>query len=395
MSSLADRNPASAPLEQRQPTAAPQPFLGLIEAVTVEDPVLFPFDGSILRKHAQTAWIWAARDLCPDLLADVETMSSANLEALMPQVVTRMRDGLKQAEDYETGRRLRAQLGGPEALERLPFVINALHSRALLVKAEAFGKAANTVDNDHTLGAALQAMPLQDASATALLMHVAIGQINNPTKLVTTAVRIAGGGSEAAIQRSGFGPMVDAILAHAQNQLHALQQNGPFADVDMTCRALDRLHKLIRSLTGYVEFARNSRWTMVLAALTKHTSDRIEQRLKDVVPDLNQALRKMPGTDRLDHDRLLSALNGMYVLAAVRDSRDSLAVNALFDQAWSQSGEALELHLVRNLELYKLNPDDALIGTRLDTAIKMAEIRFTPEYAETLRRARHTAERRA
>jgi hypothetical protein len=395
MSSLADRNPASAPLEQRQPTAAPQPFLGLIEAVTVEDPVLFPFDGSILRKHAQTAWIWAARDLCPDLLADVEAMSSANLEALMPQVVTRMRDGLKQAEDYETGRRLRAQLGGPEALERLPFVINALHSRALLVKAEAFGKAANTVDNDHTLGAALQAMPLQDASATALLMHVAIGQINNPTKLVTTAVRIAGGGSEAAIQRSGFGPMVDAILAHAQNQLHALQQNGPFADVDMTCRALDRLHKLIRSLTGYVEFARNSRWTMVLAALTKHTSDRIEQRLKDVVPDLNQALRKMPGTDRLDHDRLLSALNGMYVLAAVRDSRDSLAVNALFDQAWSQSGEALELHLVRNLELYKLNPDDALIGTRLDTAIKMAEIRFTPEYAETLRRARHTAERRA
>ena len=85
----------------------------------------------------------------------------------------------------------------------------------------------------------------------------------------------------------------------------------------------------------------------------------------------------------------------MYVLAAVRDSRDSLAVNALFDQAWSQSGEALELHLVRNLELYKLNPDDVLIGTRLDAAIKMAEIRFTPEYAETLRRARHTAERRA
>jgi hypothetical protein len=395
MSSLADRHPASAPLEQRQPTAAPQPFLGLVEAVTVEDPVLYPFDGSILRKHAQTAWIWASRDLCPDLLANVETMSSADLDALMPQVVIRMRDGLKQAEDHETGRRLRAQLGGPEALERLPFVINALHSRALLVKAEAFGKAANTIDNDHTLGAALQAMPLQDASATALLMHVAIGQISNPTRLVTTALRIAGGGSEAAIQRSGFAPMVDAILAHAQNQLHALQQNGPFADVDMTCRALDRLHKLIRSLTGYVEFARNSRWTMVLAALTKHTSDRIEQRLKDVVPDLNQALRKMPGTDRLDHDRLLSALNGMYVLAAVRDSRDSLAVNALFDQAWSQSGEALELHLVRNLELYKLNPDDALIGTRLDTAIKMAEIRFTPEYAETLRRARHTAERRA
>jgi hypothetical protein len=391
MSSVADRSSVAAPLGQRQPL----PFLGLIEAVTVEDPVLYPFDGSILRKHAQTAWTWAARDLCPDLVGDVETLSSAKLEMRLPQVAARMRDALKRAEDYETGRRLRAQLGGPEALERLPFVINALHNHALLVKAEHFGKAANSADNDHTLGAALHAMPLHDAMAFASLMHVAIGQIANPARLVTAAIHLSGAGNEQAIQRSGFGPLIDAILAHAQNQLHALQQTGPFADGDMTCVALDRVHRLIRSLTGYIEFARNSRWTMVLAALTKQVSDRVEPRLREVVPDLNQALRKQPGTDRLDHDRLLAALNGMYLLVAVRDVRDSLAVNALFDLAWHQSGEALEQHLTRNLELLKLNPNDNIIATRLETAIKMAEIRFNPEYAETLRRARHTAERRA
>jgi len=393
MSPVSDRIPASA-VPERQPSKAALPFLGLIEAVTVEDPVLFPFDGSVLRKHVQSAWTWAVRDLNPDLLANAETMSAAALDRVLPQVVASMQDGLKRADDYESGRRLRAQLGGPEAMARLPFVINALHSRALLVKAAAFGKAANHVENDHTLDTALHAMPLHDPMAMALLMHVAIGQISNPMRLVTTALRISGGGNEAAIERAGFGPLVDAILAHAQNQLHALQQTGAFADADLTCRAIDRVHKLIRSVTGYVEFARNSRWSMVLASLTKQVSDRIEPRLREVVPDLNQALRKAPGTDRLDPDRLLSAISGMYLLAAVRDSRDSLAVNALFDQTWSQSGEALELHIARNLELLKLNPDDKLTGARLDIAIKMAEIRFNPEYAETLRRARHAAERR-
>src|SRR4051812_19450467 len=115
MTSAADRSPASAASELRQPARAAQPFLGLIEVVTVDEPVLFPFDGSVLRKHAQTAWTWVVRDLCLDLLADGETMPAARLEALLPQVVARMRDGLKQASDYETGRRLRAQLGGPEA----------------------------------------------------------------------------------------------------------------------------------------------------------------------------------------------------------------------------------------------------------------------------------------
>ncbi|UXN73441.1 hypothetical protein N8D56_21630 [Devosia sp. A8/3-2] len=134
---------------------------------------------------------------------------------------------------------------------------------------------------------------------------------------------------------------------------------------------------------------------MVLSSLTKQISDRIEPRLKDVVPDINRALRKpREGTDRLDNDRLLAALNGVYLLSAVHDCRDSSALNALFDQARSQSGQTLEMHLQRNLELLRQNPADAPVGTRMEAGIKMAEIRFNPEYAETLRRARAAAERR-
>ena len=48
----------------------------------------------------------------------------------------------------------------------------------------------------------------------------------------------------------------------------------------------------------------------------------------------------------------------------------------------------------RNLELFRQNPSDRVIGARLDAAIKMAGLRFNPDYADVLRRARDGAERR-
>ncbi|WP_332693572.1 hypothetical protein [Devosia sp.] len=369
--------------------------------VVVQDPVQFPFAGSISRGHADAAWTWVHRDLCADLIAADRiadgTFSAADVEAVMPQILLRMKDGIAAAAaDPDKDRRLRATLGSTDARDALPAIMMALRSRALLVKATAFGKALNAITEDAALGTALQSMPLKDQALAALLFHVAMGQVANPSRLVTTIIRISGNATEAAVIRMGFSPVIDAILAHAQNQLFVLQPSGPFADIDLICRSLDRFHRLVRSLTGYIEFARGSRWAMVLAAVTKQVSDRIEPRLRDVVSDLNQAMRRgREGSDRIDEDRMLAAINGVYLLATVRECRDSLALNALFDQAWSQSGQALEVHLQRNLDLIRQNPDDAPTSVRLDAGIKMAEVRFNPEYAETLRRARAAAERRS
>jgi hypothetical protein len=372
----------------------------MIDAVIVEDPAVHSFPGSVLRVNAMAAWTWVYRDLCSDII-NVDTildgsLTAAALEPLMPQVMTRIKEGLALAgQDAEASMRLRAMLGSDEARDGLPVLVNALRARPLLTKAQAFGRAINTITDDAALGVALQSMPLQDPPLAALLFHAALGQVANPTRVVTTIIKLSGNATEVTVARSGFTPVVEAILAHAQNQLHRLQPNGAFADVDLICRALDRFHRLVRSLTGYIEFSRGSRWATILSAITKQVSDRIEPRLREVVPDMNQALRRgREGTiDRLDDDRLLAAMNGVYLLATIRDCRDSLALNALFDQAWSQSGDALELHLQRNLDLLRQNPSDGVVSARLDAGIKMAEIRFNPEYAETLRRARASAER--
>lgn len=377
------------------------PFAGLLEPVIVDAPVLYPFAGSLERSHTELGWRWVTRDLCPDLIPESELSSGqfdkADLEAVMPQVLQRMKEALAAAdEDFDARRRLRAMLGNDEARAALPTILAALRARALLPKAQAFGRATNTITDDQALGVALQSMPLNDPALAALLFHAAMSQIANPSRIATAILKLAGNGTEANVERAGFAPIVDAMLAHAQNQLHVLQPMGPFADIDLTCRGLERYHRLVRALTGHIEFSRNSRWSTVLATITKKVSERIEPRLRDVVADVNQSLRhaREGVADRLDDDRLLAALNGTYLLATIRDCRDSLALNATFDQAWSQTGQALEMHLRRNLDLIRKDPGDAITGARLDAGIKMAEVRFNAEYADTLRRARAAAERR-
>lgn len=402
MSKAAHLTEADEPVSQSAmaPRIAGKPFAGLIDTVLVEAPVLYAFDGSILREDAQLAWTWAIRDVCPELIAPdaAEKGVIANdIEPMLPQMLTRMREALSKTEgDYEAHRRLVAQIGDEDKIDRLPVVINALRYRSLLVKAQALGKAANNFADEGALANTLQTMPLQDATLVAFLFHAMVGEVTNPSKLTVAALKLAGNAKEETIIRSGYGPLVDAMLAHAQNQLHLLQPMGAFADIDLTCRAIERFHRLMRALTGYIEFGRNSRWSLVLSAITKQVSERIEPRLSELVPDLNQGLRKArEGADRLDDDRLLSALNGMYLLTTVRDCRESLALNASFDLAWNHSGQALETHMARNLELLKQNPDDAVVGKRLDIGIKLAELRFNADYAETLRRARVAAEKRA
>jgi len=385
----------------RGAAVAGKPFCGLIDAVLVNEPVLFPLSGSVSVEAAAAAWKWVVRDLCSDLIsadgAANGNFRAADLEPLMPEVLARIRAATDKVDaDSEAIRRLKVQFGREHARDEIRLVTAALRARALLPKAQGFGKAVNTMADDAAVGAALQAMPLQDAQLAALLFQAAVGQVTNPSRLVSAVIKLCGSAEEIAIVRSGFAPLVDAVLAHAQSQLRYLQLGGPFADTDLVCRALTRFHRLVRCLTGYIEFSRGSRTTQILAALTKSVSDRVEPRLREVVTDLNQAMRRpREGADRIDADRMLGAINGCYLLATVRDCRDSLALNAVFDQAWSQTGQALELHIQRNLDLLRQDPADPLTGARLDAAIKMAEVRFNADYADTLKRARATAERKS
>ncbi|HEV2517489.1 MAG TPA: hypothetical protein VGV07_19705 [Devosia sp.] len=359
----------------------------------------FDFDGGIAESHAQGVWTWMVRDVAPDLIdpntSDEEAAARQALDLLVPELLQRARAAIAAVGTPDAERRIQLQMGGEESYRRVGVVLNALKCRSLLGKAQAFGRAANGMTDETALGVALQSMPLNDHAVSALLFQAAMGQVSHPGRLMAAAIRLAGSATEASLQRAGFAPLIEAILSHAQGQIPALDQHGAFADIDLTCRAIDRFHRLMRAVTGYVELGRLTRWSTAVAALTKTVSELVEPKLRDVSPNVNLALRRHAGTDRLDSDQVLAALNGCYVLATIRDCRDSLALNAMFDQTWTQVGQALEMHVQRNLELFRQNPGDRVTGARLDAAIKMAELRFNPDYADVLRRARESAEKRA
>ena len=380
--------------------AVPRPFFGAIDAVLVEDVGEFAFDGAITRSEAQAIWTWLVRDVAPDLVDGEASPDNpatlAALEAIIPTLLSRARAAATAgSKDAETERRFKAQLGGSEVWQRLPTILAALKCAPLLDKAKAFGRAINGLPDDDALVAALQSMPRQDSGTAALLMMAAVGQVTNPARLTVPATRIAGDATETALQRAGFAPVIDACLAHAQNAIPPLLQAGAFSDVDLICRSVERFHRLIRGVAANIELSRQGRWAGVIAALTKTVSQRLEPRLREVTLDINSSLRRhRDGPDRLDSDGLLSAVSGVFLLAAVRECRDSLALNEVFDESWNRAGQALEMHLTRNLELLRTDPADQNIIKRLDAGIKMAEVRFGGEYAEVLRRARDGVERR-
>lgn len=390
--------PAEKPRSSRLKPAV-VPFFGLIDAVIVESPVDYEFEGAVPRDAAAAGWQWIGRDLVPDMLdieiAGDDAANAAALETLIPDILAQANAALREGEaNAEKARRLRSQLGTDDSWDKLPTVLNALRTRAVLVKAQAFGRAANAMADEAGLVAALQAMPLQDSAVASLMMMATVGQITNPSQLVLGAIHLSGNATEAALARSGFAPLIDALLAHAQNQLHLMSPIGTFSDIDLLCRAVDRFHRLIRAVNGYVELARNGRWAAAIGGLIKTVSDRIEPRLREAGPDVNRAMRRREGTDRLDSDQILLALNGVYLCKTVRDCRASLALNTVFDQVWAQVGQALEIHIERSLEILRANPADKTASARLEAGIKMAELRFTSEYAEVLRRAKDAAERR-
>jgi len=382
--------------------AAQSAFFAVLAPVIVRSPAYHPFAGAIAQDTAAAVWRWLARDVAPAearlLGAAVEagTPPAEAFETVAEALLARIRAVFAaEEEDRDLARRNTLQLGGEDTRRRLPYAVMALRRRALLDKAVQFGRALGYIQDEAALVTALQTVTLKNPVTRALWMQAMVGTMVNPNRVMGAAVKLAGP-DEAAIAHGGFAPLVEAMLAHGQDQLALLMtQPSAFNDYDLACRAIDRFHRLMRALAYNCEFGRRSAWTGIVADLTARFSERLERPLRQITSDVTQALRHpRDSTDRVDPERVLAGLNGLYLLTTIRRSRDSLAVNAVLDQVWSETGQTLEVLVTRALDLYRSNPSEPVARERIDAGIKMAEIRYNADYADILRRARDGAERR-
>lgn len=383
--------------------AARAAFLSQIEPLLLSDPAPFAFPGAIRQPDAEAFWRWLTRDVSPELNDEIAARlakGESHFElflALAPKIAGAVHDVFDAAAKTpgET-HRLTVQMGGEDVRAAVPPLLLALKSLRLIDKAAAFGRATNAMTEDAALALAFKAMPLGDSAQASFLLLVAISQAAYPGRLMSAIVSDVGRTDEHAIGSAGYGPLLDALLAHAQNQLSALGPSyGLFADIDLVCRSVNRFHRLVRAVAAYVELERGGFRAHVISSLTKTVSERLEPRLRTVPADVVQSLRQpREGNDRANVDLLLSALNGMYLLSAVREARGSLALNALLDQVWKETGQGLEMLIERNLDQLRRSPGDAAASTRLEYGIKMARLRFGDEFADALEKAFQTQQRR-
>ncbi|WP_417580475.1 hypothetical protein [Pelagibacterium sp.] len=386
-----------------QADAARHAFLEALSGVIVDPPVYHGFAGAIDRDTAGKIWTWMARDVFGEEAARLEDSIGSGadpldaFDLLLPELLEKLKvNAIAEKNDRELDRRNTIQMGGEEARERLAPIIMAMRRRPLLVQAGKFGVAVGTISDEATLATALQSISITNPLTRALWMQAMVGHMANPSRVIAAAVAIAAGNTEARITNAGYGALVEAVLGHAQSQIGRLaSQPNLFADIDFSCKAIDRFHRLMRAINYNLEIERRSPWGTIMTELTARLSERLERPMKEITINVTQALRRpRDGKDVMDADQVLSALNGLYLLMTVRKCRDSLAVNALLDQAWSDTGQTVEVLVTRALDMYRAAPAEPVARERLDAGIKMAEIRFNAEYAEILRRARDGAERR-
>ncbi len=383
------------------PERAGEIVKALIGSVLVQQPILFSSQGAIDFEHATSVWTWLVRDVDPTLPHDAQrALSPEGTQEIRTALCTKLSSLIAKKiteakENADLDRRLTIQLGGQEVRSRLGQVKNAFKYYQLLPKAVAFGRAINGVRDENSLKLALKSFPVNDPGVFALMMQAAIGQITNPNRLLCVILSLSGGETQAAVTQAGFAPVLEAMIAHAQNQLWVfINSFGPFADIDLVCQSLERYHRLIRAISTITDGDKNSQWAEKVSGLTRRMSELIEPRLTNVDALIRQALRKPRiGPDQVDSDLLLDALNGLYLLVAVREARDSLALNSLVNNIWNETGKALEVLVSRNLEAFRDAPENDVVAKRLNAGIKMAEVRFNPEYADILKRARDGASR--
>lgn len=378
-------------------------FLTAFADVLVNPPVYHHLGGAIDRNIAKSIWTWLARDLAPSEAARIADAIDSGAEPapafvlMLPEILERLKENAAaEKDDIETERRNTLQMGGEEARQRLPYVIMAMRRQALLEQARNFGQAIGRLQDEATLGVALQTINIANLLTRALWMQAMVGYMANPSRIMAAVVRLSGGNTEVHVSNAGYAPLVEAILSHAQSQIGRLSpQPGMFADHDLACKSIDRFHRLMRAISYNLEIERKSLWGTIITDLTARFSERLERPMKEISLHVTQALRRpRDGVDKLDPGDVLMALNGLYLLTTIRKCRDSLAVNALLDKAWSDTGQAVEVLVTRALDHFRANPADPVARERLEAGIKMAEIRYNPEYADILRRARDGADRR-
>jgi len=366
------------------------------------------FGAGIRRSALDHFWEWLQRDLqqeeiflVNEVLGGQSQPSERQIEVALSNIVEMVSPLLQKChEDPETKRRLTIQMGGPEVFEVLPTILLAFRYVSYIKSGVNLGRELSASEDPGAFAYALEHISFPTAEVKSLWCQSFVSGVLRADLLAATIAKLSYASTDEAIKKSGFGEYVGALLTNAQQQIEIIEnQTGIFRDIDLTCRAIDRFHQIARGLQFHLDLSKSSKWNVALERLVKRGALSLSSRFSDVLHDVNKVLGPAPkgaNSVGLDPANVLQAYNGLYVMAATRSARESLAVNAVVERVWKDVGTALEAMVDRIFEHFKHSAgSDAFDTAQVEIAIKFCSIRFGAEYAAILRRNKDNIVRRA
>lgn len=361
---------------------------------------------SLSKKHLLKFWEWVQRDLDAEFVAEMNSAlggSAAPTEQEIEAQLNALADIVEPIRenailDDESRRRLSIQIGGAEVFDSLSTLLLVFRYLAFINSGYLLGHELRSIADVETFSYALEQAHFPSQEVKKLWCLAFVGAIPKAEILANALAQKTPAKNENAIRATGLGEYFDALVIEAQRQIETVeQQTGTFRDVDLICRSIDRFHHICRSLQFNLDLPKTTAWVRHLEDLIKRAAIALNGRFSDVVKDVGKVLRPAQGTNKthLDPNEVLQAYNGLYILAATRAARESLAVNAVVERAWRDVGQALEVMVDRIFEHYKMVAGtDPFATAQADVAIKFCSIRFGDEYAQVLKRNKQNIEQR-
>lgn len=365
--------------------------------------------GSAIRRSVlDHFWEWVQRDLESAEISEINNVlggqkqpDERELEVSLSRIVDLVSPLVSQcADDSEKRRRLTIQVGGPEVFDAIPTILVAFSYVSYIVTGKNLGRELSAIEEPEAFTYALEHIDFPANDVKGLWCQTFVSGIERADLMAAAIAKLSYALTEEAIRKSGFGEYVDALLTNAQQQIEVIEtQTGIFRDIDLTCRAIDRFHQIARGLHFHLDLSKSSRWNLTLERLVKRGANALSGKFSDVLHDVKKVLGPAPkggGSKMLDPADILQAYNGLYIMAATRSARESLAVNAVVERGWKDIGTALEAMVDRIFEHFKHSAgSDSLDNAQVDIVIKFCAIRFGSEYAAILRRNKDNIIRRA
>ncbi|MCZ4271142.1 hypothetical protein [Maritalea porphyrae] len=366
------------------------------------------FGAGIRRSALDHFWEWAQRDLdqteiskINDVLGGQSQPDEREIERSLSKIVDIVSPIFAQnVADSEQKRRLTIQVGGVEVFDAIPTILLAFSYISYIGTGANLGRELSENEEPEAFIYALEHIDFPSNDIKSLWCQTFATGVLRPDLLAAAIAKLSYASTEEAIKKSGYGEYVDALITNAQQQIEMIEkQTGIFRDIDLTCKAIDRFHHIARGLQFHLDLSKSSKWNISLERLVKRGANALSGKFVDVLRDVKKVLGPAPRgatSIMLDPADVLQAYNGLYIMAATRSARESLAVNAVVERGWKDVGTALEAMVDRIFEHFKHSTgSDAYDNAQMDIVIKFCSIRFGVEYAAILRRNRDNILRRA